>query len=567
MKKRIFLCLALLSCLLMIFTSLSMAGIYYKFYQDQVKASIHGDTALMAEELNAASNPMDVLNAQRKALGPTLRITYIQPDGTVTYDTDADVNTLENHASRQEFILAKENGEGESLRYSTSLGLNTYYYAILLDNGSVLRLSQPLNHIGSLFLKTVPFLILVLAAILVLAVMVVRWLTDTLMEPINLATRSLDSSIEGGSSTLETLDTYEELVPFLRKINQLNRELHLKIRELQDQRDTLNTLLKNMDEGFVLLNPDYQLLAINPSARRLLSVPLDAPAVGQNFLEVNRNLKLQNSIRQVLSNPQQSLSLALDENQYYLNPVSTEGHKLLGVLMLIVDMTPAMKAEQSRREFASNVSHELKTPLTSIHGFAEMMANHMVPTVDFDQIAQRIHMESGRLIRLIDDIIRLSQIESQGVPRTREQAALDQIAREMLAHLEPVAQQKKVTLESHLEPVTLVASGAYMEELLYNLLDNAIKYNKEGGSVTLTLEKLPKEARITVADTGIGMEAVHLDRIFERFYRVDKSRSKQTGGTGLGLSIVKHIVENYGGTIAVESTPDQGTTFTVHLPL
>jgi two-component system phosphate regulon sensor histidine kinase PhoR len=235
--------------------------------------------------------------------------------------------------------------------------------------------------------------------------------------------------------------------------------------------------------------------------------------------------------------------------------------------MLIVDMTPAMKAEQSRREFASNVSHELKTPLTSIHGFAEMMANHMVPTVDFDQIAQRIHMESGRLIRLIDDIIRLSQIESQGVPRTREQAALDQIAREMLAHLEPVAQQKKVTLESHLEPVTLVASGAYMEELLYNLLDNAIKYNKEGGSVTLTLEKLPKEARIIVADTGIGMEAVHLDRIFERFYRVDKSRSKQTGGTGLGLSIVKHIVENYGGTIAVESTPGQGTTFTAHLPL
>ena len=504
-------------------------------------------------------------NARR--WGPTLRITYIQPDGTVTFDTDADVNTLENHAARQEFMLAKENGEGESLRYSSSLRLNTYYYAILLNNGSVLRLSQPLNHIGSLFLKTIPFLILVLAAILILAVMVVRWLTDTLMEPINLATRSLDSSIEGGSNTLETLDTYEELVPFLRKINQLNRELHLKIRELQDQRDTLNTLLKNMDEGFVLLNPDYQLLAINPSARRLLSVPLDAPAVGQNFLEVNRNLKLQNSIRQVLSNPQQSLSLALDENQYYLNPVSTEGHKLLGVVMLIVDMTPAMKAEQSRREFASNVSHELKTPLTSIHGFAEMMANHMVPTVDFDQIAQRIHMESGRLIRLIDDIIRLSQIESQGVPRTREQAALDQIAREMLAHLEPVAQQKHVTLDSHLEPVTLVASGAYMEELLYNLLDNAIKYNKEGGSVTLTLEKLPKEARITVTDTGIGMEAVHLERIFERFYRVDKSRSKQTGGTGLGLSIVKHIVENYGGTITVESTPGQGTTFTVHLPL
>ena len=206
--------------------------------------------------------------------------------------------------------------------------------------------------------------------------------------------------------------------------------------------------------------------------------------------------------------------------------------------MLVLDMGPAMRAEESRRDFAANVSHELKTPLTSIHGFAEMMANHMVPEKDADQIAQRILKESGRLIRLIEDIIRLSQIESQGTADTQELVALDQIARETCARLEPVAQEKQVLLETRLEPVMLPTGAAYIEELFYNLIDNAIKYNKTGGKVTVTLEKLPQKARIKVSDTGIGIESAHLDRIFERFYRVDKSRSKQTGGTGLGLSIV-----------------------------
>lgn len=567
MKKKIFLCLAALSLTLMIFTSLAMGGIYYRFYQNEVEAALQGNAALMAQQLDGASDPMAVLAEQQKVMDPALRISYIRADGTVLFDTNAQAESLENHADRQEIQLAREQGQGEAIRHSDSLGVDTYYYAIALPNGDVLRISQALSRMGSLFSQTLPILGLVLAAILVLAMLIARWLTNSLMEPILQASSRLDTALEGRSQSLANMDTYEELIPFLRRIDHLNLAMGQKIREIQDQRDTLNTLVNNMDEGFVLLSPTYELIIINPSARRLLKVPDDMPAVGENFLHVNRDIRLQTAIRQAMNEPDGSRSVMLEHSQYYLNPVHSDDGQLQGVVMLVLDMGPAMRAEQSRRDFAANVSHELKTPLTSIHGFAEMMANHMVPEKDAGQIAQRILKESGRLIRLIDDIIRLSQIESQGASDTQEMVALDQIARETCARLEPVAKEKQVLIETRLDPVMLPTGAAYMEELFYNLIDNAIKYNITGGKVTVTLEKLPQQARIKVADTGIGIESAHLDRIFERFYRVDKSRSKQTGGTGLGLSIVKHIVENLGGSIHVDSTPGSGTTFTLELPL
>lgn len=567
MKKKIFLCLAAFSLMLMIFTSLAMGGIYYRFYQNAVESALQGDAALMAPQLEEGGDPLAVLTSQQKALDPGLRISYIRADGTVLFDTDAQAESLENHADRQEILLAREQGQGEAIRHSDSLGVDTYYYAVALSNGDVLRVSQPLSRMSSLFSQTLPILALVLAAILVLAVLIARWLTDSLMSPILQASAHLDTALQGHGQSLADMDTYEELAPFLRKIDHLNLAMQQKIREIQDQRDTLNTLVDNMDEGFVLLSPTYELLIINPSARRLLKVPEGVSAVGESFLHINRDIRLQTAIRQAMNEPDGSRSVMLEHNQYYLNPVRNDDGQLQGVVMLVLDMGPAMRAEESRRDFAANVSHELKTPLTSIHGFAEMMANHMVPEKDADQIAQRILKESGRLIRLIEDIIRLSQIESQGTADTQELVALDQIARETCARLEPVAQEKQVLLETRLEPVMLPTGAAYIEELFYNLIDNAIKYNKTGGKVTVTLEKLPQKARIKVSDTGIGIESAHLDRIFERFYRVDKSRSKQTGGTGLGLSIVKHIVENLGGSIGVESTPGTGTTFTLELPL
>ena len=555
MKKKIFLCLAALALTLMIFTSLAMGGIYYRFYQNEVESALQGDAALMAQQLDGAADPLAILAQQQRALDPGLRISYIGADGTVLFDTDAQAESLENHAGRQEILLAREQGQGEAIRHSDSLGVDTYYYAVALSNGAVLRVSQTLSRMGSLFSQTLPILGLVLAAILALAV------------PILQASSRLDTALQGDGQSLADMDTYEELAPFLRRIDHLNLAMQQKIREIQDQRDTLDTLVDNMDEGFVLLSPTYELLIINPSARRLLKVPEGTPAVGESFLHINRDIRLQTAIRQAMNEPDGSRSVMLEHNQYYLNPVRNDGGQLQGVVMLVLDMGPAMRAEQSRRDFAANVSHELKTPLTSIHGFAEMMANHMVPEKDADQIAQRILKESGRLIRLIEDIIRLSQIESQGAADACELVALDQVARETCARLEPVAQEKQVLLETRLEPVMLPTGAAYMEELFYNLIDNAIKYNKSGGKVTVTLEKLPQKARIKVSDTGIGIESCHLDRIFERFYRVDKSRSKQTGGTGLGLSIVKHIVENLGGSIHVESTPGSGTTFTLELPL
>ena len=452
MKKKIFLCLAALALTLMIFTSLAMGGIYYRFYQNEVESALQGDAALMAQQLDGAADPLAILAQQQRALDPGLRISYIGADGTVLFDTDAQAESLENHAGRQEILLAREQGQGEAIRHSDSLGVDTYYYAVALSNGAVLRVSQTLSRMGSLFSQTLPILGLVLAAILALAVLISRWLTDSLMSPILQASSRLDTALQGDGQSLADMDTYEELAPFLRRIDHLNLAMQQKIREIQDQRDTLDTLVDNMDEGFVLLSPTYELLIINPSARRLLKVPEGTPAVGESFLHINRDIRLQTAIRQAMNEPDGSRSVMLEHNQYYLNPVRNDGGQLQGVVMLVLDMGPAMRAEQSRRDFAANVSHELKTPLTSIHGFAEMMANHMVPEKDADQIAQRILKESGRLIRLIEDIIRLSQIESQGAADACELVALDQVARETCARLEPVAQEKQVLLETRLEP-------------------------------------------------------------------------------------------------------------------
>ena len=290
MKKKIFLCLAALSLTLMIFTSLAMGGIYYRFYQNEVESALQGDAALMAQQLDGASNPLAILAQQQKALDPGLRISYISADGTVLFDTDAQAERLENHASRQEILLAQEQGQGEAIRHSSSLGVDTYYYAVALSSGDVLRVSQALSRMGSLFSQTLPILALVLASILVLAVLISRWLTDSLMAPILQASAHLDTALQGHGQSLADMNTYEELAPFLRRIDHLNQAIQQKIREIQDQRDTLNTLVDNMDEGFVLLSPTYELLIINPSARRLLKVPGETSAIGESFLHINRDI-------------------------------------------------------------------------------------------------------------------------------------------------------------------------------------------------------------------------------------------------------------------------------------
>ncbi|MFR1758776.1 MAG: hypothetical protein ACLSX2_03690, partial [Christensenellaceae bacterium] len=328
MKKKIFLCLAALALTLMIFTSLAMGGIYYRFYQNEVESALQGDAALMAQQLDGAADPLAILAQQQRALDPGLRISYIGADGTVLFDTDAQAESLENHAGRQEILLAREQGQGEAIRHSDSLGVDTYYYAVALSNGAVLRVSQTLSRMGSLFSQTLPILGLVLAAILALAVLISRWLTDSLMSPILQASSRLDTALQGDGQSLADMDTYEELAPFLRRIDHLNLAMQQKIREIQDQRDTLDTLVDNMDEGFVLLSPTYELLIINPSARRLLKVPEGTPAVGESFLHINRDIRLQTAIRQAMNEPDGSRSVMLEHNQYYLNPVRNDGGQL-----------------------------------------------------------------------------------------------------------------------------------------------------------------------------------------------------------------------------------------------
>ena len=475
------------------------------------------------------------------------RVTWIAADGAVLFDTQVDETTMENHADREEIVQALQTGTGSSVRLSATLTEQTYYEARRLSDGTVLRISTSQASAWSLMIGMLWPVILIAVLAIGLSAFLARRMARKIVEPLN----KLD--LEHPLSN----DTYEEISPLLRRINQQHLQINAQMRTLQRKTDEFIQITSHMQEGLVVLDKETHIRSINSAAMEIFHA--EESCVGGSFFQVNRSSTLRQALNDALELGHGSVVQELEGRAYRfdMSAIRSEG-KLLGAVILAVDVTENRNAEQMRREFSANVSHELKTPLQGIIGSAELLESGMVKAEDTPRFVGHIRREASRLVNLIEDIIRLSQLD-EGMELPAENVDLLALAEETRSILEKSAAEKNVSIQITGGGFTVHGVRRLLQELVYNLCDNAIKYNVPGGSVHISIG----DSKLTVRDTGIGIPAEHQSRIFERFYRVDKSHSKASGGTGLGLSIVKHAAAYHKAAIELDSTPGMGTTVTV----
>lgn len=552
MRKKIFQAMMAAAGSVLLASLIIILGCLYDYFDGLQEKQMQDELTLAAAAIEESGQAyLDDLNLESK----TFRLTWIDAQGNVLYDTKADGSSMENHADREEFQQAIKNGFGESSRYSSTLMEKTLYRAQRLADGSVLRISVSRATSGVLVLGMLQPIVLVLIVALVLSALLSKRIARWVVAP--LENLDLEHPLEN--------DTYEELAPLLGRINQQRRQIDLQLAKLQRGNDEFTQVTGSMKEGLILLNERSQVLSINPMAQRLFET--DERCVGEDFLTVERSPEVSAAIQTALQSGYCELQLARGEHIYQLDiSAISSGGAVIGAVILVFDVTENARAEQSRREFTANVSHELKTPLQSIMGSAELIENGLVAAQDMPRFVGHIRTEAARLVSLIEDIIRLSQLD-EGGELPFEVCDLAEIARETTDSLADAAEQRKISLTFSGEPLGLCSVKRLLSEICYNLCDNAIKYNREGGQVMVSVSRVGEEAVLAVKDTGIGIPPEHQERVFERFYRVDKSHSKESGGTGLGLSIVKHAVQDLGGRIELDSTPGEGTEIKVYLPL
>ena len=479
------------------------------------------------------------------------RFTLVSADGSVLYDSQAKAEDMENHLDREEIAEALENGNGSSARYSSTLTERTFYEATRLQNGNVLRISISQVTVGALILGMLPAICAIVLISIVVALVLSHKMAKSIVKPLN------ELDLENPAEN----ETYEELTPVLTKINKQHKQITRQMRELKQKSDEFEQITASMNEGLVLLDKKGIVLSINAAAKKLFSA--DETAVGRDFLTLDRSTDMSRAIEKALDGKRAEFREERNgsEYQFVINRTESDG-KTVGIVILCFDVTETAFAERNRKEFTANVSHELKTPLQSIIGSAELLENGLVKPEDTKRFVGNIKNEATRLVSLINDIIRLSQLDEDSEPAT-ESVDLYDVANEVVEILTVSAAKKQVELHLNGEPCVMNGIRRYLYEIIYNLCDNAIRYNKDGGKVIVDLKNKDSNIILSVSDTGIGIPAEHQSRIFERFYRVDKSHSKETGGTGLGLSIVKHAVAYHGGKIKLESTVNVGTTITV----
>ena len=549
MTKRIFRATLLVGVAVLIASLALVMGVLYSYFGRVQESQLRDELSLAA--VGVEKNGTDYLRALQSH---QYRITWVRADGTVVYDTQADAETMENHAQRQEVQQALAVGEGESSRYSSTLLQKTVYYAQRLPDGTVLRLSAVRVTAGVLVLNMLQPILLVLAAALILSGVLAGRLARRITEPLNRL--DLEHPLEN--------DTYEELAPLLRRMEHQRRQIDRQMGELRQRSEEFDQITGSMNEGLVLLDEAGAILSINPAARRLLDA--DGDCVGQDFLTVDRDVTMSDALRQAAEQGHSEFRGERNgrEYQFDVTRIQTEG-RTAGTVLLVFDVTERAFAERNRREFTANVSHELKTPLQGIIGSAELLENGMVKQEDVPRFVGHIRAEAQRLVTLIGDIIRLSQLD-EGEPMPTEPVELLAVAREAAENLRSAAKTRNVTVEVTGTPATVSGVRRLLYEIVLNLCDNAIKYNTEGGRVEVEVAQDGGTAAVTVRDTGIGIPPEHQSRVFERFYRVDKSHSKASGGTGLGLSIVKHAVQYHHGVIQLKSEVGKGTEIRVTFP-
>ena len=549
MTKKIFQSILLVAGAVLLASLLIIMGFLYDYFGDVEENQLRDELSLAAAAVeDGGTDYLSRLTADR------CRLTWIAADGSVLYDTRTDAESLENHASRAEVSQALATGTGESTRYSSTLMEKTMYYAQRLDDGTVLRISISRATVGMIAVGMIQPLLIVLIVALILSGLLARRLSRRIVDPLN--SLDLEHPLDN--------DAYEELSPLLKRIHRQHVEIQTQLRELREKTDEFTQITGSMREGLILLDEHGSILSINAAAQTLFGA--DAQCVGRDFLTIERSHEISAAIQAAVTDGHSEVRAerAGRVYQFDISRITSDG-KLLGTVILAFDITEQEFAERNRREFTANVSHELKTPLQGIIGSAELIENGMVRPDDLPRFVGHIHAEAARLVTLIDDIIRLSQLD-EGDAMPTEPVDLLAVSQEAAENLHDAAAARDVTVSVAGQPAVIPGVRRLLYEVVYNLCDNAIKYNRDGGRVDVTVAADAGGSSITVADTGIGIAPEHQSRVFERFYRVDKSHSKASGGTGLGLSIVKHAVQYHHGRIELESTPGTGTTIRAIFP-
>ena len=542
MTNKIFRSTVFVAVLVLLCSLGTVMGVLYEHFTDVQVQQLKDELSLAVSGTEQLGNAfLENVEADR------FRVTWVDTDGTVLFDTRVDQTAMENHADREEIREALETGAGDAVRTSSTLTEHTFYEAKRLRNGTVLRISANQASAWSLMIDLLwPIVFIALLAIF-LSALLARRMARKIVEPLNRL--DLEQPLAN--------NTYEELSPLLRRINQQHLQIRSQMQKLQRKTDEFIQITSHMQEGLVVLDKETNIRSLNSAAMQIFRT--DETCVGSSFFQVNRSRALRQTLNNALDHGHGSTVQELDGSAYRfdMSSIKSEGN-LLGAVILAVDVTESRNAEQMRREFSANVSHELKTPLQGIIGSAELLESGMVKPEDTPRFVGHIRKEASRLVNLIEDILRLSQLD-EGVELPAEQVDLLPLAEEVKTILAASAAEKNVAIHVSGTGFRIQGVRRMLQEILYNLCDNAIKYNVPGGSVTVHVEN----NRLVVSDTGIGIPAEHQSRIFERFYRVDKSHSKASGGTGLGLSIVKHAAACHNAQIRLESTPGKGTTIAI----
>lgn len=552
MRNKIFKNLLYLAIISSTLTFIAMSVFMYARFYDQMKATLRSEATYIAVALNIDEETYLEKIDDHSA---TNRITIIDVDGTVLFDSASDYRTMENHLNRPEIQSAIKTGYGEATRYSSTINQQTFYYALMLDNGHVLRVASITSSVITTLISGIPFLTLLMGFMLFVTIYVSSRQTDSLVAPINAI--NLDSPLAN--------ETYDDLSPLLIRLDEQNRSNEKQMQLLNEQNIEFNSIINNMQEGLLVIGKNGNIMSINSSAAKIFEID-QALALNKNYMTLNRSEAFISTINQALSNEVVDTLYQAHGRLYQIiaSPINNDTNK--AAVILLMDVTEKHERENLRKEFSANVSHELKTPLTSIIGYADIIENGIAKSEDIPKFASNINTEAQNLLDLIDDIIKLSRLDEKEVNLDFEKLNLKTVSEDVIKSLKTKADENNIT-------INLIGNDLYVNgvrniiyEMVYNLCDNAIKYNKQNGSVTITLKQADKQALLSITDTGIGIAKEHQQRIFERFYRVDKSHSRLTGGTGLGLAIVKNGAKFHNATIDLESIEDKGTTFTIRFP-
>jgi len=543
-RRKLFRSLVLFSMLVSLLLSVLLIGGMYMYFSSQLQAQLRTEADALSAMLRNQSDPAAYL---RTGIFVN-RVTLIDPNGVVLFDNAADSDVMENHADRPEIVEAMRTGTGSSSRSSATIGETSVYYAVKLNDAYILRVAGALKSVWVTVSGMIIWIILGFFISTILAYQLAKPITASIIGPLNKI--NLDDPLLS--------DAYEEFSPMLRRMDAQNRRIAEQMREQKRHQTELATMLRGLREGLIVLGEGNRILVINPAARQILNAG-DGNLLHKPLLEINRN----ETLMRILSNNGGSGEMRIAGRTYHVSSSPSEGE--VGIVLLLQDITEAQTAEQNRKQFTANVSHELRTPLTTISGYAELLETGLAKPEDTATLGRKIHQESLRLLSLVEDILRLSKLD-EGVTKVKNPVELYMLTQACASKLRDYAEKSGVSLNVEGEQTIVLGDRTLLEEMIINLIDNAIKYNKKSGSVSVLVGTNENQPFITVKDTGLGIPPEHHHRVFERFYRVDSSRSKETGGTGLGLSIVKNGAQLHGAAVSLKSEPEKGTEITIRFP-